>query len=37
MTETFSVCKEITLDVCRRQNVLQRGMQSILRLFAPML
>lgn len=37
MMETFDVSHEITLDWCRKQNVFRRGMQSILRLFAPML
>lgn len=30
-------CKEITLEFCRNRNIVVRGMQSILRLFAPML
>ena len=37
MLETFEVSHEITLDWCKNQNVFRRGMQSILRLFAPML
>lgn len=37
MTDTFLDCREITLEFCRKQNVLRRGVQSILRLFAPML
>lgn len=37
MMETFEISKEISLDMCRRQNIFRRGMQSILRLFAPML
>lgn len=37
MVETFEISKEISLDMCRRQNIFRRGMQSILRLFAPML
>ena len=37
MTATFEDSREITLDMCRRQNIFRRGMQSILRLFAPML
>jgi len=37
MMTTLSVCREITLDFCRKRNIIVRGTQSILRLFAPML
>jgi cardiolipin synthase len=37
MITTLSVCREITLDFCRKRNIIVRGIQSILRVFAPML
>ncbi|MCI5699551.1 MAG: cardiolipin synthase [Lachnospiraceae bacterium] len=37
MEDTFRDCREITLDFCRNRNIVIRGYQSILRLFAPML
>lgn len=35
--ETMDFCKEITLEFCRSRNIFIRGVQSIMRLFAPML
>lgn len=37
MVETFKISREITLEMCKNRNIFQRGAQSILRLFAPML
>ncbi|MDO5134668.1 MAG: cardiolipin synthase [Eubacteriales bacterium] len=36
-TETLRYCEPISLGFCRGRNVVVRGMQSVLRLFAPML
>lgn len=35
--ETLHYCEPISLEFCRGRNIVVRGMQSILRLFAPML
>ena len=35
--ETQELCRQITLDFCRNRNVVVRAVQSVLRLFAPML
>lgn len=35
--ETLVYCEPITLEFCRSRSVLVRGMQNILRLFAPLL
>ncbi len=35
--DTLFYCKPVTLEFCNGRNVAVRGMQSILRLFAPML
>ena len=37
MDQTFEKCREITLDFCHGRNICIRMLQSILRLFAPML
>lgn len=37
MVETYDVCHEVTLDFCKEQNIIVRTIQSILRVFAPML
>lgn len=34
---TFEVSREITIEFCKNRNMIVRGFQSILRLFAPML
>ena len=35
--ETLNYCNPISLDFCKGRNIVVRAMQSILRLFAPML
>lgn len=35
--ETMGQCRKITLGFCRNRNIVVRGIQSVLRLFAPML
>ena len=37
MLNTFRNSREVSLNTCKEQNVFRRGLQSILRLFAPML
>ncbi len=37
MLNTFLNSREVRLYTCKEQNVFRRGLQSILRLFAPML
>lgn len=37
MVKTMEVSREIPLEFCKERNILIRGFQSILRLFAPML
>lgn len=37
MVKTFEQCRLIDLKFCQSQNIFRRGLQSILRLFAPML
>lgn len=37
MIKTLPKCREIKLDFCKNRNIAVRAMQSILRLFAPML
>lgn len=37
MLKTFKISREVTLAMCRNRNVFQRALQSVLRLFAPML
>ena len=37
MLSTFRNSREVSLNTCKEQNVFRRGLQSILRLFAPML
>lgn len=36
-TDTLEYCNPVTLEFCRGRNIAVRAMQSILRLFAPML
>ena len=36
-TDTLDYCNPVTLEFCRGRNIAVRAMQSILRLFAPML
>ena len=35
--ETLNYCDPINIEFCRNRNILVRGFQSILRLFAPLL
>ena len=35
--ETLNYCDPINIEFCRDRNILVRGFQSILRLFAPLL
>lgn len=37
MLNTFRNSREVSLNTCKEENVFRRGLQSILRLFAPML
>ena len=37
MEATFPKCKEVSLDFCNKRNIFVRGIQSIMRLIAPLL
>ncbi len=36
-TDTLDYCKPVTLEFCRGRNIVIRAMQSVMRLFAPMM
>ena len=37
MEATLPKCKEVSLDFCNKRNIFVRGIQSIMRLIAPLL